>query len=140
MIDVLASLTSLPNLHPALVHFPIALIFSAVVVEVGSLLWRRQVWLERTATLLCGFAWLSAGAAYLAGRSAADSVGGISARAEAVLADHSDYALLTLIVITLSTILRVTSSARDRNFAISHFGALRSVGVLALIAVWLGVG
>lgn len=133
MIDYLASLTSLPNLHPALVHFPIALVFSAIVVEVGSLLWRRQVWLERTAALLCGFAWLSAGAAYLAGRSAADSVGGIPARAEGVLADHADYALWALIVITLSTILRVTSSARDRKLAVSRFGALRSVGVLALL-------
>ncbi len=103
------------------------------MVEVGSLLWRRQVWLERSAALLYGLAWLSAGAAYLAGRSAADTIGGIPPRAEAVLADHADYALWTLIVLSLSAILRVTASAQNRKLVVSRFGVVRSIGVLTLL-------
>lgn len=133
MIDYLASLTALPNLHPALVHFPIALVFTAVAVEVASLIWKRHVWLERSAALLYGFACVSAGAAYLAGRDAADTIVGIPPRAEAVLANHSDFALWTLIVITLSAILRVTSSVIDRKLAVSRIGVIRSAGVVALL-------
>ena len=133
MIEFLTSLTALPNLHPALVHFPIALVFSAVAVEAASLLLKKQVWLERTAALLCGLALVSAGAAFLAGRSAADTVRGIPAGAEAILAEHSDYALWTLVVLALATALRVTASAGDRNRSVSRFGVMRSIGVLALL-------
>ena len=133
MFEFIASFTALPNLHPSLVHFPIALVFTTIVVETASLLLKKQVWLERTAALLCGLALASAGAAYLAGRNAADTVRGIPAGAEALLAEHSDYALWTLIVLALATVLRVTASAGDRDRAVSRFGILRSIGVLALL-------
>lgn len=45
-------MTSLPNLHPAAVHFPLALLPAAVLFEALSLaLRRRAAWAERAA---CG--------------------------------------------------------------------------------------
>ena len=98
--------TSLPNLHPALVHFPIAFISLGVLVELLGLCFRKQFWLDKTALLLYWAAALGALAAYLAGRQATDSVGILPPTAEALLAQHSDWGLYTLIAFSLLAAIR----------------------------------
>lgn len=133
MFELLSSLTALPNIHPAVVHFPIALAFTALAVEVASLIIRRHVWLERSAALLYALAAGGAGVAYLAGRQAADTIGAIPARVEVALSDHADLALWTLIVLGIAAVIRVVASVGDRNRTSSRLGALRGVGLLALL-------
>ena len=47
MNEILASYTSLPNLHPALVHFPIALLPTAVLFDLLAVsIQKQKVWLD----------------------------------------------------------------------------------------------
>ena len=133
MFEFLTSMTSLPNIHPAVVHFPVALALTALAVEVFSLVVRRQAWLERSAALLYALAAAGAGVAYLAGRQAADTIGVIPARAEAALSNHADLALWTLVVLGVAAAARVAASVGDREHPSSRFGAFRAVGLLALL-------
>ena len=73
MFETLLDGTALPNLHPALVHFPIALAGVALVFDLVSLA-RQGEWRSSAVVLW----WLAAGgglAAYLAGEEAEESLG-----------------------------------------------------------------
>jgi uncharacterized membrane protein len=135
MFDDLFALTALPNLHPALVHFPIAL--SAV-----ALLFEAAVWLrwysapaDRSAAALWILAAVGGGAAYAAGRAAADGVGTLSTAAEATLASHADAALVTASVLAVLALLRAWLARRDGIEARSRRGVLRSVALLGALIV-----
>lgn len=75
MNDWLSTWTSLPNLHPALVHFPIALAPVAVLFDVASAVrFRTRSWLDQAATSLWVLAAVGAGAAYSSPKPRAASV------------------------------------------------------------------
>lgn len=133
MTELLTSFTALPNLHPALVHFPVALAFTALLLEVVSLALPRRTWLERSAATVYALAAAGAVVAYLAGRQAANGLGSISARAEIVLADHADLALWTTIVLVVAAALRVGASVKGSNAPVARLGVLRSVALFALL-------
>lgn len=108
MGEILASFTSLPNLHPALVHFPIALVPMAILFDLLSLLIRNQrVWLDRAATSLYALAGLAAAAAFWAGRRAADSLVGLSPRELILVGEHHDAALFAFWLVGIFAIVRV---------------------------------
>ncbi|MGH9751135.1 MAG: DUF2231 domain-containing protein, partial [Candidatus Polarisedimenticolia bacterium] len=52
MTDIFPSLGALPNLHAAVVHFPVALLVVAFAFDLGSFLLRRRVWIDRAAVAL----------------------------------------------------------------------------------------
>jgi len=133
MNEILKSFTALPNIHPALVHFPVALTFTALALEAAALLFRRQAWLDRAAAALCALAAAGAGAAFITGRMAADTVGVISPGAEAVLAEHASIALWTLLVLSVAAGLRVAASIVDRARPVSRFGILRASALIGLL-------
>ena len=141
MIDDLTRLLTdpaFPSLHVLVIHFPIALICLAPVVDVGCLVLRGWVWLDRTATLLYVAGTIGAGAAYLTGDRAADALGGISPAAEATLADHHRFAVLTLIVLVIVSLLRLTVSWLARNDRRISLGIFRLVALpLALAGLLL---
>lgn len=114
-MDLLSSFTALPNLHPAVVHFPIALAVVALLIDSISIVLRSHDWLRRAAVFQYGLAALSAIAAYLAGRQAAKSVGALPANAEAVLAEHADLALLVLVSLCAAAGLRLSGLLLDRE-------------------------
>ena len=108
MGEILTSYTSLPNLHPVLVHFPIALLPVAILFDLlGLVIQTQRVWLDRAATGLCALAGLGVAAAFWAGNRAADSLVGLSPQKQILVGEHHDAALLAFWVVGVSAIVRV---------------------------------
>lgn len=138
MNGLLGGMTALPNLHPALVHFPIALAVTALIVDGVSKVLRRREWLGPAAALLYVMAASGSIATYLSGRQAADSLGKLTVSVEAVLAEHADLALLTMIALILAAVLRVMGTVvrKGRTAALASSAALLIMaGANGLIAV-----
>lgn len=135
MLDVLLEATALPNLHPALVHFPIAL--TAVALLFDALLFARRHWvsLDASGALLWVLAAAGAGAAYLAGEQAAEQAGLLEGVTEVALGKHADAAYATLIALSLFALFRVWLAWRDRGADRAAGGALRALGLLGALGV-----
>lgn len=125
----------IPNLHPIIVHFPIALIVAAVVSDVVVLTLRREAdgavsWLYTAGT--AGLV-----AAYLTGRAAADAVL-IPAAAQTIQTDHADWALVTLILfLALTTVrlllLRLGRPGRNVVRSMSVVAGLVGFGLITIV-------
>ena len=113
--SALAAYTSLPNLHSALVHFPIALLTAALVLDIATLLVRRRWWTDPAAAALYAAGAIGAGAAYLAGEAAEDSLTGVSPPAQLALAAHADWALRTLLWFATLAVARLLVALYDRG-------------------------
>jgi uncharacterized membrane protein len=141
MIGQLQSLfthPSYPSLHVLVIHFPIAFICLAPIVDFACLILRDRVWLDRAATLLYVMGTIGAGAAYLAGERAAEALAQISPTAESALADHESSALVTLIALAIVSVVRIWVSWLSRNDRRISFGVFRLAAIpLALIALSL---
>ena len=85
---------ALPNLHAAVIHFPIVLIPLAVVAEFIGLAVAKSETLPCVALGTWGLAAVSSIGTYLAGRSAADALNNVPAVAQLALAEHADAAWL----------------------------------------------
>ncbi|GAA5520258.1 hypothetical protein LQ318_00915 [Aliifodinibius salicampi] len=95
-----------PNIHPILVHFPIAIILVAVLMDLLDFFLPDQWWDELKTTILYGIGAISAIAAYYTGSLAADSVF-LSSGAQTVLNEHSDWALWTVWFFGIYAVLRI---------------------------------
>ena len=135
MFDALFAMTALPNLHPALVHFPIAL--SAVALLFEAVVWLR--WYSAPADRYAAALWIlaaaGAGATYAAGRVAADGVGALSPAAEATLASHADAGLATASALGVLALLRAWLVWRGVRHAPDRRDALRVVALLLALMV-----
>ncbi len=135
MFDALFAMTALPNLHPALVHFPIAL--SAVALLFEAVVWLR--WYSAPADRCAAALWILAaaggGATYAAGRVAADGVGALSPAAEATLASHADAGLATVSALGVLALLRAWLVWRGARHAPDRRDALRVVALLLALMV-----
>jgi uncharacterized membrane protein len=134
-MDALFELTALPNLHPALVHFPIALAAVALLFDAVLLARRRWVSLDASGAFLWALAAAGAGTAYLAGRQAAEEAGLLESAAEVALGKHADAAYATLIALFLFALFRVWLAWRDRGADRAASGALRAFGLVGALAV-----
>lgn len=97
----------LPNIHPFVVHFPIALLVLAVVSELFSLILKKYSWLKTTTTFLYGVGGLLVIITYITGGFAADSVV-LSASSGSLVGEHSDWAFYTTIFFVTLISLRIT--------------------------------
>ncbi len=135
MFDALFAMTALPNLHPALVHFPIAL--SAVALLFEAAVWLR--WYSAPADRCAAALWIlaaaGAGATYAAGRVAADGLGALSPAAEATLASHADAGLTTVSALGVLALLRAWLVWRGARHAPERRDALRVVALLLALMV-----
>jgi len=94
-----------PNIHPLIIHFPIALLLVAVFIDTVSI-WFHRTWLYKSALMMYLFGTLAAITAYITGRIAADSVNP-PFNAELTMSKHSDMALYTVLFFSIYTILRL---------------------------------
>lgn len=85
-----------PNLHPLVVHFPIALLVIAVLVDFIRLAKRKHEGLNLTVQILYGLGTLGLIFAFLSGREATETVE-VAGQAFSVLASHENWALATMI-------------------------------------------
>ena len=121
-----------PNIHPVLVHFPIALLGAAAAVDaLGCALWRNKA-LRQSATLLYVLGTGAAAAAYLTGRAASQTIW-LPGMAQAVLREHWDWAFRTVWFFAIVTLVRLWllhSSRREPGPAI--IAALALVGLVGI--------
>ena len=128
----------MPNLHPVLVHFPIAWLVAALVFDLACVVMRRSVWLDRAAVSLYVLTVLAAGAAIWAGRLAADQIGAVSADVERLVVEHGDWAFLTLLFAVGVTVFRLEIAWRDRKETILRLTRARFLALLlALTGQWV---
>lgn len=107
--------TSLPNLHPALVHLPLGLLPLAFVVDVASLVARRSMWLDRAASMVYLVGAAGAGAAVWAGQRAADSLVDVPARVQPVIGAHSDWGHYVWYLFGVLALVRTLVAWLDRR-------------------------
>ncbi len=113
----------------------------APLFDLGCLILRGQVWLDRTATLLYVLGTLGAGAAYLAGERAAKALSDLSPAAESALANHESSAMITLIALAIVSLFRLWVSWLSRDDSRISIGVFRLAAIplalagLALLAV-----
>jgi uncharacterized membrane protein len=124
-----------PNIHPLLVHFPIALFCAAIAVDlVGCVCWCNKP-LRQAATLLYVLGTGGAVAAYVTGRAASQTIW-LPGMAQAVLRQHWDWALRTVWFFAIATVVRVVflrPSRREPGLAIVAAFALAGLVGIGLL-------
>ncbi len=95
-----------PNIHPLVVHFPIAWWVAAVIVDLVALLLPRAAWANATASTLYPAGAVSAVMAYFTGRQAAATVF-TPGMAHPIVLEHWNWALATTVGFALIALLRL---------------------------------
>src|SRR5215213_10476126 len=103
-----------PNIHPVLVHFPIALLVTAAALDLIACLLRRNRRLRDTATILYVIGTLAALAAYVTGRAASQTIW-LPGMAHAVVSDHWDWAWRVVWFFGIVTTLRLVLLRSSRQ-------------------------
>jgi len=132
VIESLRSLVAdspFPSLHVMVIHFPIALLFLAPLFDIGCIVFRERVWLDRAAATLYVMGTIGAGAAYLTGQRAAAALQDLSPATESALADHENLAVLTLVALSVVSLVRLTVSWLARYDRRINLGIFRLVAI-----------
>lgn len=126
-----------PNVHPLLVHFPIAIFITAVLADLSYLLWKKE-WLRSSAISLFVLAALAALFTYFSGKQAIDIVS-VPLRAELTASRHADWGFYTMLYFNFYAALRIflyrKEVDRKKLIAILLFcGTLVGAGIVAKTA------
>jgi uncharacterized membrane protein len=132
MLQKVLDASNLPNLHPAILHFPIVLFCLALAVELLAIVWRRRSRLDTAAVILFLLAALAAVVTYFSGRSAANSLGPQPPKIQEAIAAHSDMALRTVWAFVVLAVLRGLFEIIRTKTSPSNTRVLR--GLLLLVA------
>jgi uncharacterized membrane protein len=125
-----------PNLHPMIVHFPLALLSAAVVADVLSFAVRRWSWLRPASIGLYVLGGASAVVTYVTGRWAAESVR-IPTEAEPLFGEYANLGWWTMWFFGLYAVVRLGTQWYEptRDWPAVQ-GALCAVALLGLYLPW----
>ena len=124
-----------PNVHPLVVHFPIALLLVAALVDAIALAVRKtHPWVQTSAVGLYALGALGAAAAFLTGRDASDEVD-LPAQALTTLNAHADWALYLVWFAGLYALVRVVALRYDRERRLAVHLPLAALGLVGLFLV-----
>lgn len=137
MNDWITQWSALPNLHPAVIHFPLAWLPLAVGIEAVAL--ARARYRERLGAWAAG-AWILAalaiGLAYWAGHEAAEAMTGLAPDLQAAVNTHADWGLRTLWTVGLLAAIRIGVWLRPawrHHAAVAACFLIAGLGALAVI-------
>jgi len=120
------------EIHPSIVHFPIALtVVGALALAAYALL--RRDWLRWLGPILLTIALLGAGGAYFTGEDAKDRAEKIGVP-EAAVESHEEMGIWAIWLIALSTLLAWATHASRRGVWVAAVVSLAAVAVVALAA------
>ena len=123
-----------PNLHPLVIHFPIVLVMTAVVVDLVDVLFERSPWLQAATTTLYVAGAVSTVVAYLTGTQAGSTVL-VPGMAYPILTAHSQWALATMSCCIVVAVLRLAmlrgGGARSRPRRM----LLLAIGLVTLVLI-----
>ncbi|MGH9320176.1 MAG: DUF2231 domain-containing protein [Vicinamibacteria bacterium] len=133
-----SSFSSLPSIHPFLVHFPIALFTMALALDLSLVARARLLWIDRAALLGYAASAFSSLATALSGQLSADALmPSLDEKTVAVVSSHGDWAFLTVVLLFLVFLLRVEATWRDRGSPRPRANRARLLALpLALVAQW----
>jgi len=95
----------IPNIHPFVVHFPIALLVVAVLFDTARIFFKDENWLQKTVLALYTTGSIGLIAAFYSGREAVNTVS-VTGNAVPVVTSHEDWALYTLLFFLVYTSIR----------------------------------
>jgi uncharacterized membrane protein len=125
--------SALPNLHPVIVHLPLALFPVALFLDILHLALPRFRAAQGGAESLYVLGALGAGGAYWAGKVAASGFGLLSPSTQAAVANHSDSALIALWIIAVATGMRLMASWLARQEESKTSGILKVSALLVAV-------
>jgi len=100
-----------PNLHPLVIHFPIALIVVGAFVDLIDTAIGRPRWLSPAATMLFTFGALGAIVACVSGQHAFDTVL-MPGMAHPIVQSHRTWAIATTVYFTVLALVRIAVAFR----------------------------
>lgn len=126
----------LPNVHPLVIHFPIALLAVAVLGDLVRLAFTESSWLNNS--VVTGYILGTIGLifAFVTGRNAAATVE-VTGEAFSVLASHENWALATMIFFLIFTTLRLTAAWVQQDHQRPVLAVLVGLGFIGMIMVWI---
>lgn len=124
-----------PNLHPLIVHFPIAWLIGAVVVDLASLVRPRETWAETAATSLYTAGAVAALGAYLSGRQAAAGVL-TPGMAHPVVLEHWNWGLATTVYFTAVASVHLVVTLRGTRLRLRTRAGVAAAGLAGMLLIF----
>ncbi len=127
----------MPNIHPVVVHFPIALFATAVLCDGIYLVFGPRDWLDRSGLLLHSVASVTAVLAAVTGKLAESGMSGLAPDVAQEVAQHGEWAFGTVVALVLVTWLRFEIRLREKRAKGTgqRIAAVLAAG-LALFILW----
>ena len=129
-----------PNIHPLIIHFPIALWLVAVFFD---FLWvvRRDNWIKKTTITIYSLAALGSVVAFFSGKQAIDLVA-VPFQGEVTASNHSDWGHYTLYFFLAYAVIRLVAYWRqwDKKKAVAIFFFLLGIAGAGMVAKTADLG
>ena len=123
-----------PNLHPLVIHFPIVLVMTAVVVDLVDVVFERSAWLRTATTTLYVAGAVSTVVAFLTGVRAGSTVL-VPGMAYPVLVAHRQWALATMACCIVVAVLRLAMLRGDVARRRPRRVLLLGIGLVTLVLI-----